>query len=151
MEYSIKSFDELSKSELYSILSIRNKVFVVEQNCSYQDPDGKDFDSFHLMVKPSNSNKIIAYIRIILQDPIYEQSSISRVLVDRKYRGNGIARHMLNKGIKFIRNNSQEDGIKLSAQEYLIPFYKSLGFKAVSDIYLEDGIPHVEMVYLFNL
>lgn len=151
MEYSIKSFDKLSKSELYNILSIRNKVFIVEQNCSYQDPDGKDFDSFHLMVKPSNSDKIIAYIRIILQDPIYGQSSISRVLVDSKYRGNGIARRMLNKGIEFIRNRSQKKGIKLSAQEYLTPFYESLGFKAVSDIYLEDGIPHIEMVYQFNL
>ena len=149
MEYIIKDFKELSKVELYNILSLRNKVFIVEQNCPYQDSDGKDFESFHLMVKPPDSDKVVAYLRIMVKDIDFDQNSISRVIVDKKYRGMGIARNMLNKAIEFIGNRSKEE-IKLSAQEYLIYFYESLGFSVVSEIYLEDGIPHVEMIYEFE-
>lgn len=145
MKYNIKAFNELTTDEIYEIMRVRNEVFVVEQNCVYQDCDGKDKKSYHLYYM--NNNRIIAYVRILEKGISYEEVSIGRVLVSNEYRGRGLARKCMQKAIDFVGNNLNEYVIRISAQEYLKEFYRSLGFKAVSNVYLEDDIPHIEMLY----
>ncbi|MGO1367823.1 MAG: GNAT family N-acetyltransferase [Senegalia sp. (in: firmicutes)] len=145
MEWFIKSFDELSKDELYDILKKRIDVFVVEQDCPYEEIDDRDKQSYHIFLK--EDEKILAYSRILEAGISFEEASIGRVLVDKNVRGNGLACDMMNRAINFITNNLRYNIIRISAQEYLIGFYENLGFKKVSNVYLEDDIPHVEMVY----
>ncbi|WP_461206790.1 GNAT family N-acetyltransferase [Clostridium sp. DL1XJH146] len=145
MEFKIKKFRELGVYELHDILRIRNEVFIVEQNCVYQDCDEKDLRAYHLYVV--EDNKVIACLRILEKGVSFDEISIGRVLVDKKYRGTGLGREILIKAIDFINNELNEKQIRISAQEYLLDFYKSLGFAAVSDVYLEDDIPHIEMIY----
>jgi ElaA protein len=145
MEWSIKTYDELTKDELYEILKKRIDVFVVEQNCPYDEIDNRDKDSYHIFFKKDKD--IIAYLRVLEPGISFEDVSIGRVLVDKNQRGNGLAIEMMDKANDFIINNLRYDIIRISAQEYLISFYENLGFKKVSNVYLEDDIPHVEMVY----
>lgn len=145
MNFQIKKFKELKVDEIYAILRIRNEVFVIEQRCIYQDCDEKDQSAYHLFCK--KDGKIAAYLRILEKGVSYNEISIGRVLVDSKYRGQGLAREILLKAIDFIEKDLNEKEIKISAQEYLVNFYKSLGFVITSDVYLEDGIPHIEMIY----
>lgn len=97
--------------------------------------------------KDSRSYRLVAYLRIMIKGVAFDQVSIGRVIVDKENRCKGIARDMMGKAIEFIEKQLNEKEIKLSAQEYLINFYESVGFKVVSEMYLEDGIPHVEMLY----
>ncbi|AWI03050.1 GNAT family N-acetyltransferase [Clostridium drakei] len=145
MNWQLKKFKELKVEEIYKILEIRNKVFIVEQQCAYQDCDGKDENAYHLYLQ--DNDKIIAYLRILKKGVSYDEISIGRVLVNKNYRGKGISREMMLKAINFIELNLNEKEIKIQAQAYLINFYKSLGFKEVSDEYLEDNIPHIDMLY----
>lgn len=145
MNWKIKKFQELNKDEIYEILKTRNEVFVIEQRCFYQECDGKDKNAYHLFAE--ENGKIIAYLRILEKGASYAEISIGRVLVSRDYRQKGLAKQMMLKAIEFIENELKEQSIRISAQEYLIDFYKSLGFEKVSDLYLEDGIPHLEMFY----
>ena len=148
MDWSIKKFNELKAEELYEILALRNKVFIVEQECAYLDCDNKDLKSYHLFC--TKDRKIIAYLRILEKGVSYDEISIGRVLVEKDYRGYGIAREMLLKAIEFIKNHLKGDTIKIQAQAYLFDFYSNLGFKAVSGEYLEDNIPHIDMLYKNN-
>lgn len=141
--FKIKSFDEISSIELYKILKTRNEVFVVEQDCVYQDCDDKDLKSYHLFLE--EEEKVIAYLRILPKGLSYDEISIGRVLVIKDSRGRGLAQKMLIEAIRFIENEMKETKIKISAQAYLEKFYKQHGFEAVSDVYLEDDIPHIEM------
>ncbi|AFS78272.1 acetyltransferase, GNAT family [Gottschalkia acidurici 9a] len=143
MEY--KKFEELSLEELYEILKARYEVFTVGQKCLYQDCDDKDKNSYHLYVE--EDDKVVAYLRIVDKGISYDEVSIGRVMVLESHRGKGLAREMTLKAIEFIKNNLGENRIKISAQEYVKEFYKGLGFKEVSDVYLEVEIPHIEMVY----
>lgn len=145
MELNIKKFSELSNLELYKIIEARVDVFVVEQKCVYQECDNKDQDSYHLFYK--KENEIVAYLRIIPAGLSYPEISISRVLVNNKYRNSGLAKKILKKAISFIKENFTFESIKISAQEYIIEMYQNLDFKICSDRYLEDGIPHYEMIY----
>ncbi|WP_432661913.1 GNAT family N-acetyltransferase [Wukongibacter baidiensis] len=145
MKWEIKKFRELKLEELYEILKIRNTVFVIEQECIYQDVDDKDKEAYHLFAM--EDDKVVAYLRILGRGISYNEASIGRVLIDNNYRGKGLARELMLKAISFVESDLNEDTIRISAQEYLINFYGSLGFKAVSDMYLEDDIPHVEMLY----
>lgn len=145
MALTIKKFEELSVEQLYEILRIRSEVFVVEQKCIYQDLDLKDKKSYHIFKE--ENGEIISYIRVIPKGISYDQMSIGRVLVREEYRGKGLAREILLEGINFIKNTLKENEIKISAQSYLIDFYKSIGFIQKSQPYLEDNIPHVKMVY----
>lgn len=145
MNWELKKFKELKVEEIYKILEIRNKVFIVEQQCAYQDCDGKDENAYHLYLQ--DNDKIIAYLRILKKGVSYDEISIGRVLVNKNYRGKGISREMMLKAMNFIELNLNEKEIKIQAQAYLINFYKSLGFKEVSDEYLEDNIPHIDMLY----
>ncbi|MBU3144310.1 GNAT family N-acetyltransferase [Clostridium sp. CF012] len=145
MNWKIKKFNELTGEEMYDILKIRNEVFVVEQKCIYQDCDGKDKESYHLYA--TENGEIIVYLRILEKGVAYSEISIGRVLTNVNYRRSGLAKQMMQKAIEFIENHLNENTIKISAQEYLLDFYSSLGFVQVSNVYLEDDIPHVEMIY----
>lgn len=145
MNWNVKKFEELKCEEIYKILQIRNKIFIVEQKCVYQDCDGKDKKSYHLYLE--DKGEIISYLRILPRKVSYNEVSIGRVLVNKNYRGMGIARKMMIKAINFIEKNLGEKEIKIQAQCYLIDFYKSLGFKEISNEYLEDNIPHIDMLY----
>lgn len=145
MKWELKKFENLSALEVYNMLSLRNEVFIVEQECPYQDCDFKDLNSYHLFLK--DDDKIIAYLRILERGISYDEVSIGRVIVKEAYRKGGISRDMMTKAIKFITEELNENTIKIQAQAYLINFYKSLGFKEVSEIYLEDNIPHIDMIY----
>lgn len=145
MNWELKKFEELKVEEIYKILKIRNEVFIVEQQCAYQDCDGKDENSYHLYLE--DNGEIIAYLRILKKGVSYDELSIGRVLVHKNYRGKGISREMMLKAIKFIELNLNEKEIKIQAQSYLVNFYGSLGFKETSSEYLEDNIPHIDMLY----
>ncbi len=145
MNWELKKFNDLSIDELYEIFKIRSEVFVVEQSCPYQDLDSKDKKSWHLFAR--DNDKIIAYLRILPKGISYSEASLGRVLVKKNYRGRGISKEMMNKAINFVVNEMNEDKIRISAQAYLVDFYKSLGFEEKSDIYLEDDIPHLNMLY----
>ncbi len=142
--FVIKKFNELSNKELYQILQLRNKVFVVEQNCVYQDADGKDYDAYHIFIK--ENDKIIAYTRVFKPGDYFDQASIGRVVVDPKYRGNFLGKKIMQKSMDFVFNELNFYEILISAQVYLQKFYEDLGFKKISDEYLEDGIPHIKML-----
>ncbi|AZV56016.1 GNAT family N-acetyltransferase [Clostridium sp. AWRP] len=145
MNWNIKKFNQLKVEEIYKILALRNKVFIVEQKCAYLDCDNKDLNSYHLFSE--ENGEVVAYLRILEKGVSYDEISIGRVVVKRNYRGKGIAREMLLKAIEFVENTLKEDTIKIQAQAYLLNFYSSLGFKAVSEEYLEDNIPHIDMLY----
>ncbi|MGH4122416.1 MAG: GNAT family N-acetyltransferase [Clostridium sp.] len=148
MKWEIKKFKELSGEEVYEILKLRSEVFVIEQQCIYEECDGKDKKSYHLFAR--EDGEILVYLRILEKGVTYNEISIGRVLTDKKYRGKGLAKQMMLRAIGFIENNLNEKTIRISAQEYLLNFYSSLGFVGVSDVYLEDDIPHVEMLYKNN-
>ena len=141
----IKKFNELTVDELYNILKLRCDVFVVEQNCVYREIDGKDKNSLHFMLKEKED--IVAYIRILPKNMSYETVSLGRVVVASTARGKHYASEIVQAGIEYIVNVWKEKEITIGAQVYLIKFYESLGFREISDHYLEDGIPHVDMRY----
>ncbi|WP_130889812.1 MULTISPECIES: GNAT family N-acetyltransferase [Fusobacterium] len=145
MEFSIKRFDELSARELYEIGKIRQEVFVVEQNCSYLDFDEKDFDSLHIYSRDKDTGKIICYARVLAKGLSYDTVSIGRVMVLNSYRKYGYARKLVLQCIECVKNIFGENEITIGAQFYLKDFYSSVGFTAVSDVYDEDGIPHIDM------
>ena len=145
MQWKIKEFDKLNVEEVYEILKLRSEVFVVEQQCIYEDCDDKDKRSYHLFGE--DNGKIVAYLRILEKGISYDEISIGRVLTNKQYRGRGLAKQMMLKAIEFIESSLNEKTIRISAQEYLLNFYSSLRFVKVSEVYLEDNIPHVEMLY----
>lgn len=145
MEWIIKRFDDLSPAELYEILSLRDQVFIVEQDCPYQDVDGKDPHSYHLFGKDSDGT-ICAYLRVLEKGQTFAEISIGRVLVRKDRRGAGLARQMLKKAVAFVHDRLRERAIRIEAQAYLKKFYMEIGFRPCSEVYLEDGIPHIEMV-----
>ena len=146
MKTYIKKFEELSVDEIYNILKLRSSVFVVEQNCVYQDLDDKDKQAIHLFTE--QDQEIIAYTRIFQKGDYYpENPSIGRVVVSKKERGKEIGKSIMKESILYIKNNHNSKIIELSAQKYLDKFYKELGFYRVGEDYLEDGIPHQRMLY----
>lgn len=145
MEIKIKKFNELTTEELYKILRVRNEVFVVGQTCIYQDCDNKDYSSYHFYVE--EGNEVVGYLRIVNKGISYEEMSIGRVLVKETHRNKGLSRKIMLEAIKFIEEKLNSTEIRLSAQVYIKGFYESLGFKQVSEEYLEDDLPHVEMLY----
>ena len=145
MEYKIRTFDELSNRELYSILRLRSEIFVVEQNCVYQDLDNKDLNAYHLMAV--ENGELIGYLRILNKGVSYKEASIGRVVVKKEYRRKKLGLEIINKGIDFIINTMKEKEVRISAQVYAKNLYEKAGFVEVSEEYLEDDIPHVEMLY----
>lgn len=144
MNWYIKKYDELSIDELYNIIKTRVDVFIVEQQCPYPELDNYDQLSIHYFIKIDN--EIAAYVRLLPKNTKYKEASIGRVLVAEKHRGKGYAKKIMNSAIQYIKNKWQEKEVQIQAQQYLHSFYSSLGFKQISDVYLEDGIPHINMI-----
>jgi ElaA protein len=144
MDFYIKSFSELNTIELYQILQLRAEVFVVEQDCVYQDVDGKDQKSLH--VYGTKNNKIVAYTRIFKPGDYFKNASIGRVVVVASERKYGLGHNLMKASILAIKNYFKADKITISAQVYLKNFYESHGFHQIGKDYLEDGIPHIEML-----
>ncbi len=145
MEFFIKKFDELTTTELYEIGKVRQEVFVVEQNCPYLDFDEKDLKSLHIYLKDRDSDKIVCYARVLAPGLSYDTASIGRVMVLSDYRKHGYARKLVLECINSVKNILKENEITIGAQFYLKDFYSSIGFKVISDVYDEDGIPHIDM------
>lgn len=145
MQWEIKAFDQLSLQELYTILTLRTNVFVVEQACPYPELDGKDPNCLHLL--GTINGELVAYLRILPAGLRYDEVSIGRVVVKPSHRGKGLGRLMMEQAIHCITNVWKESQIKIGAQAYLEKFYQSLGFEPVSEVYLEDDIPHLDMLY----
>ena len=143
LKWKIKPFEALSVAELYSVLQLRSEVFVVEQNCVYQDVDGKDAKALHLFGE--YEDEIVAYARLFKPNDYFENASIGRVVVSQKYRDKKWGYDLMQQAIKAIQENYNETKITISAQLYLQKFYESLGFVKTSDVYLEDDIEHIEM------
>ena len=143
ISWKTKTFDELSTQELYQILRLRSEVFVVEQNCVYQDIDNKDQKALHLF--GILEGEIIAYSRLFKPGDYFEFSSIGRVVVAEKHRDKNFGHALIDQSILEIKNRFKVENITISAQLYLKKFYESHGFKATSEMYLDDDIPHIEM------
>lgn len=143
--WELKAFECLSLNELYQIMRVRQKVFVIEQTCLYEDLDEKDQLAFHLM--GWRAGKLVAYARLLPKGLSYKEASIGRVLTVQSERGLGTGKALMTKAMSNIEDLFDEKNIRISAQAYLEPFYEALGFKPVSDIYIEDGIAHLEMLY----
>ena len=141
---SVKSFQELNTTELYDLLKLRSEIFVVEQDCIYQDLDGKDQKALHVL--GIKNEKIVAYTRIFKAGDYLAQASIGRVVVAVSERQHGYGYDIMQASIKSVEEVFKETSIALSAQTYLKRFYNSLGFVEKGGEYLEDGIPHVMMV-----
>lgn len=144
MEIIIKNFIELSLEELYQILQLRSEVFVVEQDCVYQDIDRKDQMALHVL--GIKDGKVIAYTRCFDKGFYFEEAAIGRVVVKKSERKNAYGHLVLKASVSAIEERFKTKNIKLSAQQYLTDFYESNGFMQIGEGYLEDGIPHIAMV-----
>ena len=144
--WEIKYFNDLTVEELYKIFNLRMAVFVIEQKALYQDADGKDLKSFHLMGYSENA-ELIAYSRIIPAGIAFNEVSIGRVVTSPQGRRIGAGRVLMKKSMEFIEKQFGSIPIRIGAQCYLTKFYSGFGFKIVSEEYIEDDISHVEMLY----
>lgn len=147
MQWQLLPFTELTLDSLYELMKLRVDIFVVEQNCPYPELDEKDrvAGAMHLLGRGS-SGELLAYARLLPAGVSYSQVSIGRVAVTPKARGGGRARQLMQEAIVNCQKLWPAEDIKIGAQEYLRAFYQSLGFEAVSEVYLEDGIPHLDML-----
>ena len=144
LNIQVKTFDELNTQTLYDVLQLRSEVFVVEQDCVYQDIDGKDQKALHIL--GYKDQKLIAYTRVFKPGLYFNEASIGRVVVVKNQRQFKYGYSIMEASIKAVQDYYKETTIKISAQTYLSKFYKHLGFKAIGEEYLEDGIPHIAMV-----
>lgn len=143
IQFKIKRFKELSTVELYNLLQLRSEVFVVEQNCVYQDIDGKDEKALHVL--GYYQGDLAAYARLFNKGYYFDETSIGRVVVSPKYRDKKFGHDLMKTAIEAISKFYNEKEITISAQEYLQKFYESHGFVKISEMYLEDDIPHIRM------
>lgn len=141
----VKSFDELTKKELYQILRLRSEIFVVEQNCVYQDIDNLDQKALHLFILINDI--VIAYTRLFNAGDYFNEASIGRVVVDKDHRNNNLGHLIIEKSKEAIVSHFNKSVIVVSAQLYLKDFYASHNFVQKGEGYLEDGIPHIKMFY----
>lgn len=143
IDWKLKLFNELSPDELYAILRLRNEVFIVEQNCVFQDADNKDQSSYHVM--GWNEKELVAYSRLVPAGISYSEPSIGRVVTSPSVRSLGLGKELMKRSIYLLHSTWGKLNIRIGAQLYLEKFYNSLGFQRTSDIYMEDGIEHIEM------
>tara|TARA_B100001063_G_scaffold245599_1_gene281748 strand:+ start:1282 stop:1731 length:450 start_codon:yes stop_codon:yes gene_type:complete len=140
---SWKEFNELSLDDLYAILNLRQKVFVLEQDCPYIDADYSDQDAFHLL--GYKDNDLIAYLRAFKPGIKYEGSSLGRIVTEINSRGLGVGKKIIKEGVKFLKKEYPNNEIIISAQHRLEDFYIDLGFISRGEVYLEDDIDHIQM------
>jgi ElaA protein len=144
LHWKIQSFSSLSSEELYAILRLRMEVFVVEQNCPFQDCDNKDQDALHLAAW--HGEQPLAYTRLLPPGLYYAEPSIGRVVTSPAYRGLQLGRELMQRSIAACHEHFGQQSIRIGAQLYLRKFYESLGFEQAGPVYLEDGIEHIEML-----
>lgn len=144
MEVAIKTFNQLTTQELYQILRLRSEVFVVEQDCVYQDVDNKDQKALHII--GTKNGEIVAYTRIFKPGDYFNNVSIGRVVVSQDQRKYGLGKQIMQASLAAIDQRFPNQPIEISAQSYLLKFYTELGFKVTGEEYLEDGIPHRRML-----
>ncbi|HEY0066649.1 MAG TPA: GNAT family N-acetyltransferase [Flavisolibacter sp.] len=144
IQWILKRFDELTPYQLYAILQLRNEVFVVEQNCVFQDADDKDQPSWHLM--GFDENRLVAYTRLVPPGVAYEEPSIGRVVTSPSVRRFGAGRQLMQHSIDAVYKLFGDEPIKIGAQLYLKKFYESFGFEQAGEQYIEDNIPHIYML-----
>ena len=142
--HKIKSFQELNVTELYELLRLRSEVFVVEQNCVFQDMDGKDQQCYHLLL--FSGSKLAAYSRLVPAGVSFPEVSIGRVITSPAFRGTGLGKKVMELAIEGCEDLFGAKVIRIGAQTYALPFYTSLGFVRDGELYDEDGIEHVEMI-----
>ena len=140
MPYTLKKFSELTPFELYKLLKLRQDVFVLEQTCLYPDLDDKDQNAAHMLA--FEGENLVGCLRILAPGVSYAEASIGRVVVAQNHRRQGIAQHMMRRAFDHLGKQN----VRISAQSYALECYQSVGFRVVSDEYLEDGIPHREML-----
>ncbi|MCH2224485.1 MAG: GNAT family N-acetyltransferase [Crocinitomicaceae bacterium] len=146
LDWQIKHYRDLSLNEFHDIIALRLEAFVVEQNCAYLDLDGKDKKCYHLICRDGKGN-IVATARIVPPGLIYEDVAIGRVVIDEDIRGNGIGHELMEKCVEFSTLEFGQCPIRISAQKHLEKYYGKHSFESTGKEYLEDGIPHVEMLY----
>ena len=139
------AFSELTAAQLYAILKVRSEVFVVEQNCAYQDMDGADPHCMHLIAW-TDDGQVAAYLRLVPPGLKFIEASIGRVITSQIVRGQGIGKQLIVKGLAQMQSSYPDQAIRIGAQQYLEKFYQSFGFNTCSAMYLEDDIAHVEML-----
>lgn len=144
LKYHIKTFKELTTTELHDILQLRSQVFVVEQDCVYQDIDGKDKDALHVYAMKYDT--LVAYTRCFAPGLYFEEAAIGRVVIPEDHRSFGYGHDIMKASMEAIASHYKTNRIKLSAQEHLKKFYESHGFSQVGEGYFEDGIPHIAML-----
>jgi ElaA protein len=143
IEWQWRRYSELAPLEIYAIFSARQAVFVVEQNCPYQDMDGKDLDAWHLI--GWSGKEVAAYLRLVAPGVSYPEPSLGRIITTQIGRGRGLGRELVARGLEKIHELYPTLPIRIGAQAHLHKFYGSLGFVQSSEPYDEDGIPHIEM------
>lgn len=144
--WKIKNFDELSANELYKILKARVDVFVVEQNCPYPELDNYDKKAIHLWAE--QDDEVLAYCRIFKPEIKYNEASIGRVLTNQNFRNLKLGKTLMTFAINTVEARFHTSEIRISAQDYLLKFYGNFGFTDTGKKYLEDDIPHTEMLRL---
>ncbi len=144
MEFWFGSFEELDTSQLYALLRLRSEVFVVEQDCVYQDIDNKDQFARHVLMYMQG--ELVGYTRLFGPGQYFERSSIGRVVVSERIRGRSLGRLLMKKSMDELYRQYGRVDIEISAQQYLTAFYEELGFQPFGQGYLEDGIPHIRML-----
>lgn len=146
LDWQIKPYSELNLNEFHDIIRLRLKAFVVEQNCSYLDLDGKDKKCYHLICR-DGVGKVVATARILHPGISYPEVSIGRVVIDESIRGNGIGHELMRQCLKFAADEFGAVPIKISAQKHLENYYAKHAFVSTGKEYLEDNIPHIEMLF----
>tara|TARA_B100000927_G_scaffold65854_1_gene51934 strand:+ start:175 stop:639 length:465 start_codon:yes stop_codon:yes gene_type:complete len=142
------NFDSISKEQLYDVLSLRQRIFIIEQDCFYEDLDYSDQEANHLLLY--KDNKLIGYSRVFAPGIKYDAASIGRIVIDSEYRGLAFGKGITIESIKFIKKNYPDSNIIISAQLRLRKFYENIGFVAEGNKYLEDGIEHIKMILNLN-
>ena len=146
LDWQIKPYQDLTLNEFHDIIALRVNVFVVEQDCPYQDLDGKDKKCYHVICRDGKGN-IVATARILPPGISYDSTSIGRVVIDKEIRGKGIGHELMQKCMDYALVEFGNSTITISAQKHLENYYKSHDFISTGNEYLEDGIPHVEMTF----
>lgn len=146
LNWQIKHYNDLTTNEFHDIIALRIKAFVVEQNCTYQELDGKDKKSYHLIVR-NGMGDIVATSRLLPPGLSYsDECAIGRVVIDESLRGQGIGHDLMERCLKFSFMEFGDCSVKISAQKHLEKYYEKHDFKSTGNEYMEDGIPHVEMI-----
>ncbi len=145
LDWQFKPYKELTLNEFHDLIALRLKAFVVEQNCSYLDLDGKDKKCYHMLLRDGKGD-VIATARILPPGLSYEEVGIGRVVLNPDFRGTGVGIELMERCVKFVHEEFGVVPIRISAQKHLLSFYNKSGFVSTGKEYFEDEIPHVEML-----